>query len=118
MLFIKTLFTVLIYLVLNYFSKQSNASPISDNLVNTALNGEELVKMGTVLKKPLLSLLGETFITLKKDFEDKNLKEKQEFHSEFCKLRICTDWTEWTSCSTIFPKTFGSRSRTRTCDES
>ncbi|XP_045156959.2 uncharacterized protein LOC123523337 [Mercenaria mercenaria] len=58
-------------------SKELLALPVtvSDSIVNADLNGKELIKMGTVLNKPLLALLGETFVKMEHNIS-KQLSEK------------------------------------------
>ncbi|XP_053395959.1 uncharacterized protein LOC128556070 [Mercenaria mercenaria] len=128
---------------------------VGDSIVNAELNGKELIKMGTVLNKPLLTLLGETFVKMehnigkqlsekiddvknvqsnigkklsdKIDDVEKNVQDnivaltkdtsnkRQELKQEFCKLKSCTEWTEWSACSANVKRTFGASTRTRTC---
>lgn len=110
---------------------------IADHVVNSELNANSLIAMGMTLDKPVLKLLGLTLekmvAVLTADIDNKttfvleNLEkemvtmqqtlsdERNVFIDYMCRLHLCTDWSEWTTCSALTAGTFGARTRSRTC---
>lgn len=126
-------------LIVCHMNMDLHAAPVGDsihdNVVNWELNGNSLIAMGTTLDKPLLKLLGRTLETMVAVLTDdidnktrvvldrleetmvtmKQADERNEFMDSFCRLHLCTDWSEWTRCSTHVVDTFGAKTRSRTC---
>lgn len=109
------------------------ASATSDNVVNSELDGKALITMGKSLNKPLLTLLGRTFLKMKgniekeignaeeklqgemKDLSDVTAKKRETLKTELCRHKICKEWSEWSACSASVRSAFGASKRSRTC---
>jgi hypothetical protein len=100
-------------------------APLEESIINKDLTGQDLIKMGNSLNKPLLSLLGATFVKTEqknKELSDNiaiaknNLQDElNKLTLELCKETQCAAWTGWSRCSAYTTGTFGARTRSRKC---
>jgi hypothetical protein len=121
----KVLFFVVMMLLSN-MKMCLHGAPLEESIINKDLTGQDLIKMGNSLNKPLLELLGATFVkteqNINKELSDNIAVAKNNFQDgidkltmELCKETRCAAWTEWSRCSAYMTGTFGARTRSRKC---
>lgn len=83
-------------------------------VTNEAMTGDDIVKLGIRLNKPILRLIGSTLNLFLKNITDVNIKQKDDLAREMCRLHPCTEWSEWTKCDASGWGKFGGQNRNRT----
>lgn len=118
----RKVFFIVVLMLTSNMTMCVHGAPLEESIINKDLTGQDLIKMGNSLNKPLLTLLGATFVKIDKELSDNIAVSKNSLQDgidkltmELCKEPRCAAWTEWSRCSAYTTGTFGARSRSRKC---